>query len=124
MSTPDGTFTPSGGNGSGLPAAPGAALRWSYVQQIGRVVPGYLGLVVLSRLLEPGDFGIVGIAGVWLGVLNAFVGAGFGPSVVQSRDLGRDELSRLASTTAILGVAASVVGVLIAAPLCDVLSVP
>jgi len=124
MSMADGTFTSPEESGPGLSSAPRAALRWSYVQQIGRVVPGYLGLVVLSRLLEPADFGIVGIAGVWLGILNALVGGGFGPSVVQSRALDRQALSSLASMTTILGVAAAVAGVLIAAPMCQVLRVP
>lgn len=100
------------------------ALRWSFLQQVGRVVPSYLGLVLLSRLLSPSDFGLVGVAGLWLGLLNAFVGGGFGPSVVQARELSRDELSSLASTTVLLGAAAAAVGVAIANPMCQAIGVP
>jgi PST family polysaccharide transporter len=106
---------------TGLPGGVTGPLGWSFVQQIGRIVPGYVGLVVLTRILDPADFGIVGIAGLWLGLLNAFVGAGFGPSVVASRGLRRAELDGLATTTVLLGFGAALLGVAIAFPLCALL---
>jgi O-antigen/teichoic acid export membrane protein len=87
-------------------------------------VPGYLGLVVLTRILEPDDFGVVGIAGLWLGMLNAFVGAGFGPAIVQRREIDRADLSSLATITVLLGALVTVVAALVAAPLCQLLGVP
>ncbi len=50
---------------------------------------------LLARLLTPGDFGLVSMAGAFLALSNVLAEFGLGSAVVQMQDLGRDVLKQL-----------------------------
>lgn len=47
----------------------------------------WLCLLIVARLLEPRDFGVVGVAGVYLGLIAVFSEFGFGSAVITLRNL-------------------------------------
>ncbi len=53
---------------------------------------GVISTIVLARLLTPGDFGIVAIATIVLGLASVMLDFGINVAVVQLRDLDRDDI--------------------------------
>ena len=62
-------------------------IRWSYLATFGRALLSLLVLVVLARLLTPVDFGLQGIAWIFIALGARFAQAGIGPAVVQRYEL-------------------------------------
>ncbi|MDH3242541.1 MAG: oligosaccharide flippase family protein, partial [Alphaproteobacteria bacterium] len=54
-----------------------------------------ISLIVLARLLAPGDFGLLAIAAFVTGFLAVFGDLGLGNAIIQRRDLNDDQLSSL-----------------------------
>jgi PST family polysaccharide transporter len=61
--------------------------RWSFAQSVGTLVVQLGTLVILSRLLTPGDFGAVAVAVSLVGSASLLVELGVGPALIQRRDL-------------------------------------
>jgi PST family polysaccharide transporter len=77
----------------------------------------WLTSIVVARLLSPDDYGLVGMAGVFLGVIRIFSEFGLGVTVVTLRDLSEETISQLNAVALIIGVAACGITVLAARPL-------
>lgn len=60
---------------------------------------------VLSRMLTPEDFGVVAIAQVFITFFSTFSDMGLGSAVIQKRDLGGVDFSRLFAFTCLVGLA-------------------
>lgn len=52
---------------------------------VNQVVAFAVGLM-LARLLDPNDYGIIGLIGVFLGIANVFLDSGFGSALVQRKN--------------------------------------
>ena len=63
-------------------------IRWSFLSTFSKSLLSLLVLVILARLLTPIDFGLLGIAWIFIALGVRFGQAGIGPAVVQ-----RDELT-------------------------------
>jgi PST family polysaccharide transporter len=66
-------------------------------------------LIVLARLLTPNDFGVVGLAAVYLGFIGMITEAGLGTAILALPDLGRDRIAQLNSVALIFGVVGTAV---------------
>ena len=54
-----------------------SGIKWSAVESITLQVVHFAVSLVLARLLEPSDFGLVGMVGVFVGISGVFVDSGF-----------------------------------------------
>jgi O-antigen/teichoic acid export membrane protein len=72
--------------------------------------------IIVARLLNPADYGLVGLATVYLGVVTLLSEFGIGTTIVALRTLSRDETAQI-NTLAILFGAVSFVVSCAAAPL-------
>lgn len=70
-----------------------AAMKWSAASQIGRQAIQFLTLVVLARLLNPHDFGLLGMAMVFVGLLTMVGDLGTASAVIQRKELTQRFLS-------------------------------
>ena len=73
--------------------------------------------LVVARLLSPEDYGLVGMAAVYLGLLMMLSDAGLGTTVIAMRDLQGHKLSQMHSVSAMLGVGGFLVSCFVARPL-------
>lgn len=64
----------------------------------------FLRTIVLTRILNPIDFGLVGIARVIINMLNIFTETGIEKAVVQRREIGKSALNSAWIITAIRGI--------------------
>lgn len=81
-----------------------SGIAWTAVQKYSGIVIATIISMILSRLLTPKDFGVVGIAGTLVGFLNIFSDLGLGVAVVQRKDLTKDDISSIFSVTAYIGI--------------------
>lgn len=60
---------------------------WSFVERFSQQGIQFFFSVALARLLDPGDFGIMGMIAVFLLLSDAVVDSGFGQALVQKKDI-------------------------------------
>jgi O-antigen/teichoic acid export membrane protein len=89
---------------------------WSVVQQVGGQTTTMVVFFVLAALLPPTDFGLLGMAGAWLAVLNAVCETGFGAALIHRDDLRREHLSSTFGINILVGVALTLLGVALSWP--------
>ncbi len=56
------------------------------VSSLGVQLVGFVSTVILARLLEPTDFGVMRSAAILLGTMNLFAGMGMGPALIASAE--------------------------------------
>jgi PST family polysaccharide transporter len=93
------------------------SLVWTGVAKGGSQLVSWLATFVVARLLTPEDYGLVGMAGVFLGVVTIVSEFGLGVTIVTLRDLTGHQLAQLNTVAIALGVACFVVCCAAAVPL-------
>ncbi len=96
-----------------------AGLKWSAAGKLVTQVVSWAITLYVMRLLEPGDYGLVALAMIVVGTTAAIAEAGLGASVVQARDVSRNELARVAGTLTAVNAACALVLVLLAPLVAD-----
>lgn len=80
------------------------SFAWSAVEQIGpRVLQMALG-VVLARLLEPAEFGLVGMLALFIAIAQVFADCGLSASLIQRKELTADDETSVCAMNVIAGV--------------------
>ena len=87
-------------------------------------VAAWLSTLAVARLLSPEDYGLVGMAAVYLGLLTMLSEAGLGTTVIAMRDLRGSRLAQMHSLAAIIGVTGFLVSCIVAGPLAAFFNAP
>ena len=74
----------------------------------------WLSTFVVARILNPDDYGLVGMAGVYIGVTEYLNELGVGSAIIQRQDLNEDDVRGLYSIAILVGAFMTGVSVLIA----------
>jgi O-antigen/teichoic acid export membrane protein len=77
----------------------------------------WLCLLLIARILDPRDFGVVGIAGVYLGLIAVFSEFGFGSAVITLRNLTVNEIAQINTFSVISGAVGFLVSCALALPM-------
>ena len=89
---------------------------WSFLDRWGGKLFALAVFLVLARLLDPADFGLIALATVFISFAQVFVNQGFAEAVVQRDDLERIHLNTAFWMNVGMGVAMTMLGVLGAGP--------
>jgi len=73
--------------------------------------------VVVARLLAPSDYGLVGMAAIYINLFNLFSEFGIGTAVVTLQDLSDNQVSQLNTLSLLLGVLGTIISAAVAVPL-------
>lgn len=73
--------------------------------------------MILARLLNPSDFGIIAIASVFISFVNLLTDFGFGPAIIQTDGLEKKDLASLFSLTLFIGFVAAIILFAMATPI-------
>ena len=79
-------------------------LRWEYISKLITISSNLLITVLLSRILAPSDYGVMGIVMTVNGIAGVFSSFGFASAIIQSRNLDDDILSSLFNLNIILAL--------------------
>ncbi|WP_308796897.1 lipopolysaccharide biosynthesis protein [Agromyces silvae] len=101
----------------GLGAAASRGAKYTMLGQIGRILVQLVSVVLLSRLLDPSDFGLFAMVIAVIGVGEVFRDFGLTQAAVQARTLSREQQSNLFWLNTGIGLALSVVAFLASWPI-------
>ncbi|MBA3557832.1 MAG: lipopolysaccharide biosynthesis protein [Gemmatimonadaceae bacterium] len=73
--------------------------------------------LIVARLLTPEDYGLVGMASVYLGLVTMLSAFGIGAAVVRLRTLTEDQIAQINTLSVAFGLAAFVISCIAAGPL-------
>jgi|GEM_PF-478698 PST family polysaccharide transporter len=80
-----------------------SALRWGYLGYVVRAFSGLAIGIVLARILGPKPFGQVAAAMLVFGLANLLADGGFGSAIIQSQELGDEDIRFAYSCQIVLG---------------------
>lgn len=66
---------------------------WSAIQRYGNQVITLVISIVLARLLEPRQFGLVGMLAVFVGISQTFIDSGLGAALIQKKNTTDEDFS-------------------------------
>jgi O-antigen/teichoic acid export membrane protein len=93
------------------------AVAWTGgVKWLGQLL-SWASTLIVARLLSPEDYGLVGMATVYLGIVTILSEFGLSTAIVANRDVTESELAQLNTLSLLIGVAAFGVSCLAAWPL-------
>jgi PST family polysaccharide transporter len=123
--TPDGSMNVRGGEGPQAEAGDKESLdrslvrgfAWTSGVKWSTQLLTWVSTLVVVRLLTPEDYGLVGMAGLFLGLVQMASEFGFGYAVVILRDLTGKQVSQLHGAALLFGVVAFLLTLLVAHPI-------
>jgi len=70
-----------------------SGVKWTSIQQFGVQGIGFVVSILLARLLEPEEFGLIAMITVFIGIGNSLLNAGLGSSLIRSKELDEEDYS-------------------------------
>jgi len=86
-----------------------SGVKWNMASQAGQQGAQLLTMAILTRLLAPADFGLVGMATIVIGFLNIFKDLGTSSAIIQQRDVSHEQLSSVFWANTTFGALAMVI---------------
>jgi PST family polysaccharide transporter len=93
------------------------SIAWTAAAKWSSQILTWLCLLVVARLLVPSDFGVVGVAGVYVGLVATFSEFGFGTAVITLRNLTSHEIAQINTFSAISGALGFLISCALAIPI-------
>lgn len=100
------------------------AVAWNAGAQWATQILSWASAVVIARLLTPYDYGLVGMAGVYLGLATLISKVGISNAIVALRDLSHRQIAELNTVAVFIGAALVGVSCLLALPIANFFSSP
>src|SRR2546425_5742599 len=92
-------------------------IAWTGAMRWGTQLLSWASTVIVARLLAPTDYGLVGMAAIYLGFVQLVNEFGLGAAIVTRRDLNEDQIARLGGFALLLGCGFVGVSGVVAAPM-------
>jgi PST family polysaccharide transporter len=94
-----------------------ASVAWSAMAKWSAQAATWLSTIVVARVLSAEDFGVVGMASLFMGLVLMLSEMGVGTAIVNLRDLTDEQIARLNGFAIAIGIAAHALTVALAHPL-------
>lgn len=109
-------YIPSPANQRNLDKALVGGVAWTAAAKwLSQIVTWGITLIV-ARLLTPADYGLVGMATIYLGLVQLFSEFGLGTAIIALRDLSDDQIAQLNTLSLALGLFGFAVSIAVAIP--------
>ena len=116
--TPPGAALPTGtGPDRSVDRALVRGIAWTGSMKWATQFITWAGMIVLARLLTPEDYGLVGMATIYLGFITIITEFGLGASIITIRTLSPHQVSQLNTVALLLGLLGAAVTAASAIPL-------
>jgi PST family polysaccharide transporter len=97
--------TPAVAGGGALDRSLVRGVAWTAAAKWASQALSWLSWLIVARLLAPEDYGLVGMAAIYLGMITLLSEFGLGTAVLAVRDLSDHQLTQLNSVAVVVGVA-------------------
>jgi O-antigen/teichoic acid export membrane protein len=111
-------------SGDALDKSIGRAVAWNAAAKWSSQILSWASTIVVARLLTPYDYGVLGMAGLYLLLAALIAQTGIADAIVALRDLTSRQISELNTTALIIGVALTCLSCALAFPLAWFFSAP
>lgn len=68
-------------------------ILWTFMQQFGTQIIGFVVSLVLARLLMPEEFGLIGMIGIFMGIGTALINSGLTQSLIRTEKPDQEDFS-------------------------------
>ncbi len=102
----------------------GRAVAWTAAARWSTQIVTWASTIVVARLLTPYDYGLVGMAGLYLCLATLISQTGIGQAVLTFRDLTRRQIAELNTVALLIGTALIGLSCLLASPIARFFSSP
>src|SRR5437870_9842571 len=92
-------------------------VAWTAAAQWASQALSWVSWLLVARLLSPEDYGLVGMAATYLGLITLLSEFGLGAAVLAVRELGVEQLNQLNGLAVLLGLASLLASCIVAIPL-------
>lgn len=99
-------------------------LAWSAGMRWTSQLFSWVSTLVVARILSPQDFGLISMAGVYLGIVNLVSEFGLGSAIITLRSMAPRQVAELNSAAVLIGFASFGVSCLVAGPLGEFFHAP
>jgi O-antigen/teichoic acid export membrane protein len=96
-----------------------SGIFFTAIAKYSNVIISLIVTAILSRILSPGDFGVVAVATVIIAFFGMFTEIGIAPAIIQNKTLTEDDLSSIFSFTVWSGLLLSLLFIACAAPIAN-----
>ncbi len=93
------------------------ALAWTAAGKWVSQLFAWASTLIVVRLLSPGDFGLLGMAATYLGLIGLLSEFGIGTAIVTLRDLTDKQISQLHKASVVFGIVGTIASASVALPL-------
>ena len=66
-------------------------VKWTFLDQAGSLGISFLVGIVLARLLEPSEYGLIGMVTIFTAIATVFTDSGFGQAMVRKTNLTEED---------------------------------
>ncbi len=80
------------------------AVAWSFVEKVSAQIVGLALGIILARLLDPHDYGVVGLISIFISISSVFIDAGFANALIRKKDRTDADLSTAFYFNAFVGL--------------------
>lgn len=70
-----------------------SGVKWTAIESISNHAITFILGIVLARLLNPTDYGTIGVLSVFIAISNTFIDSGFGQAIIRKKDLSDTDCS-------------------------------
>lgn len=70
-----------------------SGILWTFIQNIAVKVLGLVFMILLTRLLTPGDYGLIGMLAIFIAISEVFITSGFGEALIQKKNCTEDDFA-------------------------------
>ncbi len=81
------------GNQNNLKEKAVSGVVWTSIQRFSQIFVSFFSGIVLARLLEPEDYGCIGMLSIFMLVSSAFIDGGFGSALIQKKMPSQEDYS-------------------------------
>jgi PST family polysaccharide transporter len=100
------------------------AVAWNAMSKWITQLLSWVSIVVVARLLSPSDFGLVGMAAVYINLAGLIAQCGLGVTVLTIRDLTRRQIAEMNTIALLMGVGLFAISCAVAPPIAKFFAVP
>jgi O-antigen/teichoic acid export membrane protein len=113
-----------GTSGRSLDRLMARAVAWNAAARWASQILSWISTIVVARLLTPADYGLIGMASLYLNLALLISKAGIGDTIIALRDLTRRQIAELNTVAILLGLGLVALSCALALPLARFFATP
>ena len=81
-----------------------SGVKWTTIEQVATMVLQFVIGIIVARLVDPSDYGLIAMLGIFISFGNIFVNSGFGIALIRKKDVTQEDYSTAFLFNIIIGL--------------------